>query len=62
MTRFISGVWDFVVGDDPWTALGVVVALGLTGLLAGAGISAFWVMPGAVLLLLVQALARARRR
>ena len=32
---FLLGVWEFVVGDDWRTALGVVLALGLTALLAG---------------------------
>ena len=61
MTGFLRGVWEFVVGDDPLTALGVVLALAVTALLAGAGVSAFWVMPLATLLLLAQALARVRR-
>jgi hypothetical protein len=51
MTRarsLLAGVWDFVVGDDWRTALGVVLALALTALLADASISAWWVMPLAV--------------
>jgi hypothetical protein len=45
--------WEFVAGDDPVTALGVIVALGVTALL---GSSAWWVMPVAALLLLVRSL------
>jgi len=56
---FLLGVWDFIVGDDWRTALGVVLALGLTALLADAGVSAWWVMPLAVLGLLVQSIRRA---
>jgi hypothetical protein len=38
-------VWDFVVGDDWRTAVGVVVALGVTAVAAGAGLAAWWIMP-----------------
>ena len=31
--RAAKAVWEFVVGDDPVTALGVVVALGATALI-----------------------------
>jgi len=64
MTRasvLLAGVWDFVVGDDWRTALGVVVALALTALLADASISAWWVMPLAVLALLALSIRRAAR-
>jgi hypothetical protein len=64
MTRasaLLAGVWDFVVGDDWRTALGVAVALALTALIAAAGISAWWVMPIAVLVLLVLSIRRAAR-
>jgi hypothetical protein len=53
---FALGVWDFVVGDDWVTALGVVVALAITALL-----DAWWVMPLAVAALFASSLARARR-
>ena len=52
-------VWDFVVGDDWVTALGVVVGLGVTALIAAAGASAWWVMPVAVVALLALSLRRA---
>ena len=58
----LRGVWDFVVGDDWRTALGVVVAIGLTAAVAAAGISAWWVMALAVPLLLGLSLRRAARR
>jgi hydrogenase/urease accessory protein HupE len=64
MTRvpaFLSGVWDFIVGDDWRTAIGVVLALGLTALIAKAGSSAWWVMPLAVLGLLALSIRRAAR-
>ena len=53
-----AGVWNFIVGDDWRTALGVGVAIALTALLADAGVAAWWVMPLAVLLLLGLSLRR----
>jgi hypothetical protein len=64
MTRasaLLVGVWEFVVGDDWRTALGVVVALALTALIAAVGISAWWVMPIGVLGLLTLSIRRAVR-
>jgi len=58
---FLLGVWEFVVGDDWRTALGVVLALALTALLAGASVSAWWVMPLAVLGLLALSVRHAAR-
>ncbi len=61
VTAFGVGVWEFIVGDDWRTAVGVVAALGLTALLAQAGSAAWWVMPIAVLALLALSLRRAAR-
>jgi hypothetical protein len=64
MTRasaLLAGVWDFVVGDDWRTAIGVALALALTALAAAAGIAAWWVMPLAVLGLLALSIRRASR-
>jgi hypothetical protein len=61
LVRALEAVWEFVVGDDPMLALGVVVALGVTALIAGAGAAAWWIMPVAVLLLLALSLRRAAR-
>jgi hypothetical protein len=55
-------VWDFVVGDDWITAVGVAVAIAITAVIASSGAAAWWVMPVAVLLLLVQSVSRALRR
>ncbi len=60
--RLLEAVWEFVVGDDWLTALGVVLALALTRLLAAAGSSAWWAMPPAVAALLVHSVWRAARR
>ncbi len=58
---FLAGVWEFVVGDDWWTAVGVVLALGATAALAAAGLAAWWVMPPAVIGLLALSIRRAVR-
>jgi len=61
LVRAAYAVWEFVVGDDPWTAVGVAVALGATALLASTGAAAWWVMPLAVVVLLALSLRRAVR-
>jgi hypothetical protein len=64
MTRALSivrGIWDFVVGDDWRTAIGVALSLAVTALVAGTGASAWWIMPPAVLALLALSLRRAAR-
>ncbi len=61
ISRSARAVWEFVVGDDPLTALGVAGALCLTAAVAGAGASAWWIMPIAVVLLLALSLWRASR-
>ena len=59
LRRGVLGVWDFIVGDDWVTAAGVVVALGATAAIAGAGVSAWWVMPVAIVAILCLSLRRA---
>jgi hypothetical protein len=64
MTRveaFLAGVWEFVVGDDWRIALGVVLALALTALIATTDVAAWWVMPVAVVGLLALSIRRAAR-
>jgi hypothetical protein len=64
MTRvraFLLAAWDFVAGDDWRTAIGVALALALTAVVVAAGISAWWVMPLAVLGLLTLSIRRAAR-
>ena len=61
IVAFLHGAWDFVVGDDWRTAFGVVLALGITALLADGGVAAWWVMPVAVVVLLGLSLRRAAR-
>jgi hypothetical protein len=57
----LVAVWEFVVGDDWRTALGVVLALGLTAAIAQAGVPAWWVVPVAVVALLALSIRRAMR-
>jgi hypothetical protein len=58
LARGIRAVWEFVVGDDWLTAVGVAAALGVT---AVAGSTAWWVMPVAVFALLALSVRRAAR-
>jgi thiamine transporter ThiT len=54
--------WNFVVGDDWLVAAGLVVALSVTALVAHDDVSAWWLMPLAVVGLLVLSLRRGVRR
>ena len=58
---FGAFLWDFVVGDDWRTAVGVVVALGVTALAASSGVTAWWIMPVCTVGLLAASLWRAAR-
>ncbi len=60
LESLLGGVWEFVVGDDWVTAAGVALALGLTASIANS-ISAWWVLPIAVPLILGLSLWRATR-
>ena len=54
--------WEFVVGDDWLAAAGVVVAIAATALLAHTHVTAWWLMPPAVALVLYASLRRAARK
>jgi hypothetical protein len=54
-------VWEFVVGDDWRTALGVAIALAATAALAQTEVAAWWLMPVAVVVLLALSIRRERR-
>ena len=58
---FLRFWYDFIVGDDWRVAVGVAAALALTALLAHNGIAAWWVMPIAVVSVLLGSLRRATR-
>ena len=53
--------WDFVIGDDWLVAVLVAVAIGATAALAHSGLTAWWLLPLAVLLVLWLSLRRAIR-
>ena len=56
LLRFL---WDFVVGDDWRIAVAVAIALGVTALVAGTTVSAWWILPAIVAVLLGYSLRRA---
>ena len=53
--------WDFVVGDDWFSAVGVATGMGATAALAADDVAAWWVLPVAVALVLYVSLRRAVR-
>ena len=57
MIKGLAAIWEFVVGDDWVTALGVVAALALTAI-----VETWVVMPIAVLGLLAISLRRAAQQ
>jgi hypothetical protein len=59
LRAFAAFVYDFVVGDDWRVAAGVAIALGVTAVAAGAGLTAWWIMPVATAALLAASLWRA---
>jgi len=61
LVAFARFWWDFVVGDDWAVAAGVAAALGLTALMAHHDVTAWWLMPLAVVALLAGSLWRAIR-
>jgi hypothetical protein len=60
LRRIALAVWEFVVGDDWPTAIGVVLALAATAVIADGNEAAWVVMPVAVVGLLALSLRRAR--
>ena len=53
--------WEFVVGDDWRVSAQIVVAIGATAVVAAVGVSAWWLLPLAVLAVLYESLRRATR-
>jgi hypothetical protein len=62
LRAFGAFLYDFLIGDDPAIAAAVVVALGLTAAIAGAGIAAWWILPVAVAAVLAVSVLRESRR
>jgi hypothetical protein len=58
LARFL---YDFVIGDDPWIAAVVAVALAVTAVLASADAPVWWILPLAVVAVLSVSLHRATR-
>jgi hypothetical protein len=54
--------WDFVVGDDWRVAVALAAALALTWLLEHEGVSAWWLLPPSVALILAESVRREARR
>ena len=61
MKWFAMFWWDFLVGDDWCVVAGIVIAFGLTALLAATSIPAWWVLPLAVAAVLWLSLRRVAR-
>jgi hypothetical protein len=59
---FAAFLYDFVIGDDWLVAAGVVAGLAATYLLSRAGVSAWWLVPLLLVILLPLSLRRALRR
>src|SRR5262249_50246349 len=62
LRAFAAFCYDCVVGDDPWVAAGVVLALAATAVLTSLGAPAWWLLPLATAALLAGSLRRAARR
>jgi hypothetical protein len=62
LEAFLRFVWEFVVGDDWSIAVGVVIALGITALVADTSVAAWWLLPMSVAALLGLSVWRAARR
>jgi hypothetical protein len=50
--RAVTGIWEFVVGDDWRVALGVGAILAAVAAVAAVGLPAWWLAPVATVVLL----------
>ncbi len=61
LRAFGEFIWEFVIGDDWRVAAGVVIAIGVTALVATTKVAAWWILPVAVAVVLALTLWRATR-
>jgi hypothetical protein len=61
LDAFVRFLYDFIVGDDWRVAVGVVIAIAVTAVVAAANIAAWWILPVAVAGLLSFTVWRAAR-
>jgi hypothetical protein len=61
LKAFASFWYDFLIGDDWWVAVGVVLALAVTAAVSRTSVSCWWIVPAAVVLLLPGTVWRATR-
>lgn len=59
MRRALAGVVDFVVGDDVWAAVLVVLTVAATVVVAQAGFDVWWLLPVVVPLAVLSSIKRA---
>lgn len=59
--RFVRFWYDFIVGDDPVIAVGVVVTMAITALLTAIGMNAWWLLLIGVFAPLTSSVFRATR-
>jgi hypothetical protein len=62
LSAFVRFWYDFIVGDDWRVAVGVGAGIALTAVVTSAGLSAWWLMPVAVVASLFASLWRATGR
>jgi hypothetical protein len=61
VVAFLRFWYEFIVGDDWRVAAGIGIAIALTAVLAGAGITSWWVIPAAVVVSVYRSLRRTTR-
>jgi hypothetical protein len=61
LAKFGRFWWEFIVGEDWRASAQIGLAIAATAVIAASGISAWWVLPPAVILVLYASLRRAIR-
>ena len=61
VVAFFRFWYEFIVGDDWRVAAGVVTAIALTALVANTDVAAWWLLPVAVVIVLLASLRRVAR-